>query len=266
MARQVVFFFAATVLAAGPAGCGYTRPGAGAAVEVLPGGDTGTQRPYRAFGKVYRPLASARGYRAEGVASWYGPDFHGRRTANGETYDMHALTAAHRTLPMGTRVRVVNLDNGRSVVVRINDRGPFVRGRIIDLSYAAARKLGMIGPGTARVRIEALAPAGPAPGRGGVTTAGGGPKAPPVSTPSPAAGPGRVFYVQVATFQDRAKARKLQAELAATFRGVEVVALRRDGATFYRVQVLAATTLEGAKQFESQLARMGYEAAFVVRR
>ena len=92
----------------------------------------------------------------EGVASYYADQFHGRRTANGETFDMHAMTAAHRSLPFGTRVRVTNLDNGRSVVVRINDRGPFVEGRIIDLSYGAAGAVGMIGPGTARVRLEVL--------------------------------------------------------------------------------------------------------------
>src|SRR5437773_2980927 len=92
-----------------------------------------------------------------GVASWYGPGFHGNRTANGEIYDQYELTAAHPSLPLGTRVVVTNLSNGRSVAVRINDRGPFVGGRAIDLSYAAARVLQMIRPGTARVRIDALA-------------------------------------------------------------------------------------------------------------
>jgi len=100
------------------------------------------------------PGGSARvGWSQTGVASWYGPGFHGRRTASGEVYDMEAMTAAHRTLPFGTRVRVENLDNGRAARVRINDRGPFVRGRIIDLSRAAARSIRMLGPGTARVRI-----------------------------------------------------------------------------------------------------------------
>jgi len=92
----------------------------------------------------------------EGVASFYGEDFHGRKTANGEIYDMHAMSAAHRALPYNTRVLVTNLDNGKKVEVRINDRGPFVKGRIIDLSYGAARKIGMVGPGTARVRLEVL--------------------------------------------------------------------------------------------------------------
>jgi rare lipoprotein A len=92
----------------------------------------------------------------EGVASFYGQDFHGRKTANGEIYDMHAITAAHQALPFNTRVLVTNLDNGKRIEVRINDRGPFVKGRIIDLSYAAAQKIGMVGPGTANVKLEVL--------------------------------------------------------------------------------------------------------------
>jgi rare lipoprotein A len=92
----------------------------------------------------------------EGVASFYADEFHGRKTANGEVYDMYAMTAAHQALPFNTRVRVTNLDNGRAVVVRINDRGPFIKGRLIDLSYGAAAAIGMIGPGTARVRLEVL--------------------------------------------------------------------------------------------------------------
>jgi rare lipoprotein A len=92
----------------------------------------------------------------EGVASFYGEDFHGRKTANGEIYDMFAMTAAHRALPFHTRVLVTNLDNGKKVEVRINDRGPFIKGRIIDLSFGAARRIGMVGPGTARVRLEVL--------------------------------------------------------------------------------------------------------------
>ncbi len=103
----------------------------------------------------YEPGKEIR-YRETGIASWYGEDFHGKKTANGETYDMHAMTAAHRTLPFSTRVRVTNLDNGNKTEVRINDRGPFVPGRIIDLSRSGAKELGMLGPGTARVVVEAV--------------------------------------------------------------------------------------------------------------
>ena len=97
---------------------------------------------------------AAQSYYEVGIASWYGPGFHGKRTANGEIYDMYALTAAHKTLPFGTIVRVVDLDTGRSVVVRINDRGPFIKGRIIDLSYRAAQELGMVKKGLAKVGLK----------------------------------------------------------------------------------------------------------------
>ena len=112
---------------------------------------------YEVGGRRYVVLPSAVGYVEQGVASWYGPDFHGGRTATGETYDMHAMTGAHPTLPLPTWVRVTNLENGKSVVVRLNDRGPFARGRIIDLSRAAAEALDMVRAGTARVEVQSLA-------------------------------------------------------------------------------------------------------------
>ncbi len=112
-------------------------------------------QPYSIDGVTYVPRASP-GYDAVGIASWYGRRYHGRRTASGEIYDMNSATAAHPTLPFGTRVRVTNLDNGRAVVLRINDRGPFVRGRIIDVSRRAAQVLGLIQTGTARVRVQRI--------------------------------------------------------------------------------------------------------------
>jgi rare lipoprotein A len=114
---------------------------------------------YRVFGETYRTLETSEGYEAEGIASWYGREFHGRPTSSGEPYDMYAMTAAHTTLPLPTYLEVVNLENGRRVVVRVNDRGPFLHGRILDLSYAAAWKLGMLESGTAPVRLRALEPA-----------------------------------------------------------------------------------------------------------
>ena len=109
--------------------------------------------PYQIEGVTYYPLADAEGYKEKGVASWYGPDFHDKPTANGEIYNQDAMTAAHRTLPFNTLVLVENLDNGRSVVVRVNDRGPYAKDRIIDLSKRAANEIGMIGTGTARVKL-----------------------------------------------------------------------------------------------------------------
>ena len=113
-------------------------------------------KPYTIDGKTYYPMASANGFSETGRASWYGPDFHGKKTASGETYNKYAFTAAHKTLPFGTRVNVKNLDNGLSTTVVINDRGPFKSGRIIDLSYSAAQKIGMVGTGTARVKISTI--------------------------------------------------------------------------------------------------------------
>ncbi|MGB5098829.1 MAG: septal ring lytic transglycosylase RlpA family protein, partial [Porticoccaceae bacterium] len=118
----------------------------------------GNKNPYTVLGKTYHLLPTAAGYREKGVASWYGTKFHGRATSNGEPYDMFAMTAAHKTLPIPAYVRVTNLENGRSAIVRVNDRGPFHDDRIIDLSYAAAKKLGVFDQGTARVEVVAIDP------------------------------------------------------------------------------------------------------------
>jgi rare lipoprotein A len=116
----------------------------------------GNHSPYEVFGRKYHVLASSEGYHERGIASWYGSKFHGRRTSSGEPYDMHLATAAHKSLPLPTYAEVTNLDNGRKIIVKINDRGPFKDGRIIDLSYGAALRLGMIATGTARVDVRAI--------------------------------------------------------------------------------------------------------------
>ena len=123
----------------------------------------GNRSPYSVLGKSYRVLDSAAGYHERGVASWYGTKFNGRATSSGELYDICSFTAAHKTLPLPSYVRVTNLDNGRSLIVRVNDRGPFHSGRVMDLSYAAAVRLGVDRMGTARVELEAV---GPGDGRG----------------------------------------------------------------------------------------------------
>lgn len=115
-------------------------------------------RPYTVMGKRYRPMLAREPYREQGAASWYGRKFHGRQTANGETYDMYEMTAAHKTLPLPSYARVTSLENGRSVIVRVNDRGPFLHDRIIDLSYAAANRLGFVNSGTGKVEVELLMP------------------------------------------------------------------------------------------------------------
>ena len=114
--------------------------------------------PYTVYGRTYLPLRTAEGYSKKGIASWYGKKFHGKRTSSGETYDMYQMSAAHKTLPLPSYVRVTNLKNNKKIVVRVNDRGPFVDDRIIDLSYVAARKLDLVRPGTGPVLVEAILP------------------------------------------------------------------------------------------------------------
>lgn len=129
---------------------------ADAVPRVEPRARYGNHSPYEVFGRKYYVLPSSEGYHERGIASWYGSKFHGRRTSSGEPYDMHLATAAHKSLPLPTYAEVTNLDNGRKVIVKINDRGPFKDGRIIDLSYGAALRLGMTGTGTARVDVRAI--------------------------------------------------------------------------------------------------------------
>jgi rare lipoprotein A len=154
--RTLLCYLSAAVTLCGLCACATPRPEPtpedSARYAALPY----TQRPYNVFGVWYYPIPSSQGFVEQGYASWYGPGFHGKKTSNGESYDMHELTAAHKTLPLGTLVKVTRTDTGKSVVVRLNDRGPFVAGRIIDLSNSAAQALDMIGSGTAPVTIEAL--------------------------------------------------------------------------------------------------------------
>jgi len=169
---------------------------------------------YEVLGKRYTVMPSATGYKERGVASWYGKKFHGNLTSNRETYDMYAMTAAHKTLPLPTYVRVRNLRNNKSIVVRVNDRGPFVHNRIIDLSYTAAMKLDMIKDGTSLVEVTAInfdPPSGDRP----VRQSAGGPSGPiaAASAPTGSSNPNRV-YVQVGAFGDRANAERRLGDLS----------------------------------------------------
>ena len=190
----------------------------------LPSGSGGTKKtgkPYTIAGKKYYPLQSAAGFDETGTASWYGKQFHGRKTANGERYDMYALSAAHRVLPLPTMVRVTNLDNGRQIVVRVNDRGPFAKNRVIDMSYAAARQLGFTKQGTARVRVQALEGASsrtlvaqtrqPRPTVKPIIN--------PVTAPKPIATNGAMggMYVQLGAFLSQANASRLQKSLVSKY-------------------------------------------------
>jgi rare lipoprotein A len=182
--------------------------------RVEPRSRNGNPPFYDVFGKRYYVLSSSVGYLERGVASWYGPGFHKVRTSTGEPYDMYAMTAAHTTLPLPAYVRVTNLQNGRSVVVRVNDRGPFVDNRIIDLSYTAAAKLDMLRNGTAIVEVRSIdpstsaaAPAGVAPVEAAAVEA-----APAAAAPR-AAATGATFFVQAGAFSDPQNAERLAERL-----------------------------------------------------
>jgi rare lipoprotein A len=189
------------------------------------------------------PQTVKKGYTERGLASWYGPGFHGRRTANGEVYDMHAMTAAHKTLPFDTVVEVHNRDNGKSIRVRINDRGPFVKDRIIDLSKKGAKKIDMIGTGTARVEIRVVATSSSAPRYAVVSS-------------------GEVRYVvQAGAFRDPDMARSLERELERDFTGVEI---RSDG-LWHRVQLGPFDKRKKADKLAAELTREGYDAIVKVK-
>ena len=173
---------------------------------------------YEVLGETYRVMDSSSGYKERGVASWYGKKFHGRLTSNREPYDMYAMTAAHKSLPLPTYVKVRNLRNNKSIIVRVNDRGPFVHNRIIDLSYAAALKLDMVKDGTSLVEVTAISfdePAGDRPVRIVEPARPPAPAAVPVAEPEPqpAAVQSSDIFVQVGAFGDRANAERRRAAL-----------------------------------------------------
>ncbi len=173
----------------------------------------GNMESYSVWGKTYHVLPDAKGYIAEGNASWYGQKFHGHRTSSGEAFDMYQFTAAHRSLPLPTYVRVTNLDNGKNLVVRVNDRGPFHDNRIIDLSWAAAVRLGIDQAGTGRVRVEALsANDEKTPGSTVPTAVRAAVDSPPPNTASTPSSAQRL-YLQAGAFQDRSSAERLRQSL-----------------------------------------------------
>jgi rare lipoprotein A len=205
------------------------------------------QRPYTVNGKRYEPLASHVGFVQTGIASWYGKDFHGKKTSNGETYDMNAMTAAHKTLPLGVFVKVRNTDNGHEAIVRVNDRGPFVKGRVIDLSYAAAKKLGVDVVGTAPVRIEAL----------GYRVNGENYKVPDTYDVGS-------YTVQIGSFKDYHNANRLSHEMKNRYGFSEVHLTNIHGDNFYRVYAGKYRSLHAAENAEQEFSDHGYPGSFSV--
>jgi rare lipoprotein A len=212
-----------------------------------------TQRPYTIKGKQYTPMANAHGYEEKGKASWYGKKFHGRKTSNGETYNMYAMTAAHKTLPMGTWVKVYSLDTHKEVTLRVNDRGPFVTGRIIDLSYTGAKKIGMVGPGTARVKVTAL----------GKATSYSKTTNEPVAFKSLNYWEGN-FTVQVGAFKVKTNAENYRKKLSNTYLNAHFITYEDYRGRFYRVRIGKFDNLKEAVQFSEKLMAEGFGHSFAV--
>jgi rare lipoprotein A len=224
---------------------------------------------YDALGRRYFVLPSAQGYDERGVASWYGPTFHGGNTSSGEAYDMYGMTAAHKTLPLPSYARVTNLGNGRSVVVRINDRGPFVANRIIDLSYTAAAKLDMLRDGTAMVEVRALIPGAPAapeaPAPVMATPAPHPPPhPPPPSPPPPPPPPSPLLYVQTGAFADPANAERELGRLQAAGLPGAFVMPPPEGSQLYRVRLGPVGSVAEFDALAARLAALGIADARLV--
>ena len=232
-------------------------PPAPSEVVVLPKTEKGeVPDSYVVNGARYYPLPSSRGFVQYGKASWYGAEFHGRPTASGDIFDMHAKSAAHKILPLGTVVKVINLSNKRHTIVRVNDRGPFVKGRVIDLSRAAAKEIDLLNPGVADVKIIAL-------GKEAGTLKSKGVSTPLVELPQLEQGE---FTVQVGAFESKENALDLAERLKVIYEYVNIVRyVDGKGRNLYRVQVSKSKNLSDAGKIEKRLEDMGFMDAFIVR-
>ena len=210
----------------------------------------GWQKPYEVDGKRYHPLRDHHGFQQRGIASWYGRKFHGRKTSNGEVYDMYGKSAAHKTLPMGVYVKVTHLGNGQHIIVRINDRGPFVAGRIVDLSYGAAKQLGIVESGTAQVQLQALGYQ--QTDRGQVSFR------PPVNYDSGS------FAVQIGAFSTSENAYRLAAEMRSRYGKAVVSTITVNDQQVYRVRVGDFDSLKRAEQKVDVFVAEGFAGSFVV--
>jgi rare lipoprotein A len=214
----------------------------------------GNPSSYVVHGRRYYVLDSADGFRQRGIASWYGTKFHGRSTSSGEIYNMHAMTAAHKTLPIPVYVHVKNLDNGRSGVVRVNDRGPFISGRIIDLSYAAAKKLGVDGPGTANVEINVLA--------AGESKPSSVVRSIPLSSEFE---PDIPLFIQMGSFSSHINANNLVQNLIdANESSAQITQLQTDSGLYYRVRVGPLYDIDEANAILRRLKNKGFQTARIV--
>lgn len=216
--------------------------------KVEPRSLYGNKSPYSVLGRTYSVLPSARGYDERGIASFYGSKFHGYKTSSLEDYDMYKFTAASKVLPLPSYARVTNLENGKSVVVRVNDRGPFHENRVIDLSYAAAVKIGIWPKGTGLVEVQGIDPSSPSPQQEAPP--------PPLVTATPAHSPS--IYLQVGAFSDQANAERVAAQLrVANFAPVQVQDATIGGRLVHRVRVGPLSDVDSADQVSSKIEQLG---------
>lgn len=215
----------------------------------------GNKNPYTVLGKTYHLMDDETGYKERGVASWYGQKFHGRKTSNGETYDMYGMTAAHKTLPIPSYVRVTNVANDRQVIVRVNDRGPFHGNRIIDLSYAAAQRLGFAGQGTAEVEVEIIVPGDqpPAPLRA------------EADQPQKESEPAQRTFLQVGAFGSLDAARSQQARISGLTDFPVEVHSPDEQPLLHRVRIGPLSSNEDVAQLREQLRKNAIEQTHIVR-
>lgn len=241
--------------------------------KVEPLSKQGNPKSYIVAGKRYAVQRNRRGYVERGLASWYGKPFHGRKTSSGETYDMHAMSAAHKTLPLPTYARVTNIRNGRSIVVRINDRGPFRDERIIDLSHTAAVKLGVVRTGVDQVEIRAIEPSrrgsgifmaaaskpAPAPARPAARTATPAPKI--AARSSSASARGRPLYLQIGAFGDPQNAERLRARLTRQLltERIRIFDPNASGLALYTVRIGPLDSEHDAERLTQRLVALGVE-------
>lgn len=214
----------------------------------------GNPAVYTVAGTSYRTMTSSEGHVERGLASWYGTKFHGRRTSSGEPYDMYGMTAAHKTLPLPTYVEVTNLKNGRKLVLKVNDRGPFHEGRIIDLSYAAAQKLGINSTGP--VEIRAITPGSPPSAQMADQTG---------SESSPTGARDTKLYLQAGAFAERGKAEKLRSRLQEKVASnIQISPSKKAQSTIYRVRIGPLASVEETDQMAAKLADLGIRESQVV--
>jgi len=208
----------------------------------------GNPESYVVFGKRYKVMQSSKGFVERGIASWYGQKFHGRRTSSGETYDLYGMTAAHKSLPLPTYVQVTNLENGRSIIVKVNDRGPFHQNRIIDLSYAGASKLGVLAKGVAMVEVRVVGP--------GQTVA------------TPVKQDNKILpkiYLQVGAFSDRTNAQRLSQRINDRLNhAMRIQQTHINKREFFRVQIGPLASVEIADTISTQLNQQGISDSHIV--